>query len=90
MAQSLSCRRQKARGVWLGLFQGCIAKTLRSKCPSAAGKVKSMLHSQTAWRTDFCMKYLGLLGQNWRNAANTTTSLWKCAISNQRDCKYIL
>lgn len=54
MAQRLSCRRQKARGMWSGLFQWCISKSLRSKCPSAVGKVKSMLHSQTAWRTEFC------------------------------------
>lgn len=42
-------QKTKARGTWLGLFQWCIAKPLKSKCPSVVGKVKSILHSQ-----DFC------------------------------------
>lgn len=54
MAQSLFCRRQKARGMWSGLFQGCIAKPLRSRCPWVVGRGQSILHSQTASRTGFC------------------------------------
>lgn len=78
-------QKTKARGTWSGLFQ-CWAIEIQISFSCWQSEEHSPQPRLLQWWG--CMKYLGL--QNWRNATQATASLWKCAISNQRDCRYIL